>query len=734
MSKKGKDELDEKLKNSHSPEQNENANEKAEEEKKKKKKASVSDPSQKVTAPVKRQTNSTQKEAEKKPKTMSKPKQEQSKTAKSSGDSQDPNKQQTKKGQPTGAARMRSAPNIRYNIPNSAGGRTATDNEITTRQTTTPKGTVRVRQSGADLVQRSSNGQGATSGAPRTNRSYYTADSAPPKPIEKPKFRERPQGYQPVKPLIKRGKIQKPIVDEVSGMVIGYEVENIIFDPLTGDSRTVKQTTKFDKPISQAEAQETLNTGVSKEAAQNANQQASGESGKAQNAQQSTPSSAETPADATSDNWAETHDFEIRHEAKDNADVQVDNLGPMNADSPDASPSVEIDLSADEGGEEIDAGFDGGENASGKQAGGENTNIDGDFEDVDGEFVPEQELFQPDDPENYEEFDPELEEFEEIEGDSETLEGEEYEGEEYEGEEYEGEEYENQENAEVPPFPPSPPDVDIEGEEGYGPPPPPPDIDYDEDYYGDEYEGEAPELEEEGEPLPEKKKKKEKKLDNRTQEEKEEARKKWRKLLIILLLLLVVTGFTIFGIFIAPELFEVPVVYYINPTTDQETFIISKELEGVKFMPGHTIMFEEVLKIKNEAINEEGIKNNMFAFSVNAYIEFNGRRQPENIIDRIVFASDAAFIRYKDNRALYFYRDVVAPTEEVEVVKGIVLSGPNLKNSEIVGQEVNLVFEVEACYPAEELLYDFSYYDNKMISWIYQIVDIADELKSQGYQ
>ena len=32
MSKKGKDELDEKLKNSHSPEQNENANEKAEEE------------------------------------------------------------------------------------------------------------------------------------------------------------------------------------------------------------------------------------------------------------------------------------------------------------------------------------------------------------------------------------------------------------------------------------------------------------------------------------------------------------------------------------------------------------------------------------------------------------------------------------------------------------------------------------------------------------------------------
>ena len=718
MSKKGKDELDEKLKNSHSPEQSEAAGEK-EEEQKKKNQISSSDPSQRVTAPAKKQTAEKKESASnKKPKTMSKPK-TQSNT-KTSSEQQDP-KKQTQQGQPTGAARMRSAPNIRYNIPAGSGGKPVSNNEITTRQTTVPKGTVRVRQSGADLTQRSSNGQGATSGAPRRNRSYYTSTSAPPKPIEKAPVRQRPQGYQPVKQLIKRGTIQKPIVDAATGMVVGYEVENIIFDPLTGDSRVVKQTTKFDTPITQAEAQATLNTGASKEAPTT--------SGQSKTDASPTTQSANAP-EASADNWAETHDFEIRHETKESVSADAESMGPMSADSPDSAPSIDIDLSAEDGGEEFDADIDGeqinGEQTAGEQIGGEQVSADGDFEEFDGELEPEQELFQPEDPENYEEFDPELEQFEEIEGDDyETLDGEEYEGEEYEGDDYEGEEYENEQNAQVPPppRPPTPPDIDLEGDDLEG-----------EDYYDDDYEGEAPDADEEGDTLPEKKKRKEKKIDSRTPEEKEEARRRRRKAILIFLLVIVLAGFTIFGIFIAPNLFEVPVVYYINPTTDQETFIISKELEGVKFMPGHTIMFEEVLKIKNEIVNEQGIKNNMFAFSINAYIEYEGRKQPENIIDRIVFKSDAAFTRFKDNRALYFYRDVVAPSEEVEVVKGIVLSGPNLKNSEIVGKEVNLIFEVEACYPAEELLYDFSFYDNKMISWIYQIVDIADELKSQGYQ
>ena len=692
MSKKDKDKLKEKLKNSQSPDNNEQAEEEA-----KKQKTSSENQTQKINGPTKNQIESVH-------------------NTKPAADPQ--KKKPTQKG-PTGAARIRSAPNIRYNVPTGQGGKPISENEITTRQTTAPKGTKPVRQSGADLVHRSSNGQGATSGAPRTNRSYYTATNAPPKPMPKATPRVRPEGYVQVKQLIKRGTKQTPILNS-EGMIVGYEVENIIFDPITGEGKIVTQKTTLDKPIKPPE----------EPVAQTPSTQ-SKDSGKKDAAKTDTPADAADGADSANaggadgvdisvdapdgadDNWAETHDFEIRHDAKDtSAEVDDLNLGDMNSDAPSSSPSMDIDL---EGEDNEDLGdFD----------------IEGEGQDI---------IYDPPDDGEWEELDPN-EQFDDerpYDYDDYEMEGEENE---FEGDdnELEGDSDDVNASSTTPPTPPDFPEFD-ESEEGFGPPPPPPP--FDDDEYYDEYdegfsEGEAP-LDEEGEAetIDKKaKKKREKKLDTRTQEEKEEARKRWKRLIIILLLLLLIGGFTVFGIFIAPEIFEVPIVYYINPTTDQETFIISKELEGVKFMPGHTIMFEEVLKIKNNVVNDEGIKNNMFAFSVSAYIEYNGRKQPENVIDRIIFSSDAAYTRYKPNRALYFYRDIVAPSEEVDVVKGIVLSGPNLKNSEIVGQKVDLVFEVEACYPAEDLLYEFSFYDAKMISWIYQIIDIADELKNQGYQ
>ena len=641
---------------------------------------------------------------------------------------QEQKKQSGKPAQPTGAARMRSAPNIKYNIPNIKGGKPPSEKEFTTRDTTAPKGTVKVRQSGSDLKINNSNGQGATSRAPRANRSYFNTGDAPPKPIEKVAPRERPQGYQPVKPLIKRGTTQKPIFDS-NGMIVAYEVENIIFDPLTGDSKKVKQTTKLDKPIRPEDAPESMqikkeSSGDKKQDSKKDAKQESKtakESGSEASGDKAT-AGGENADSASADNWAETHDFEIRHEAKEAGTQAAESVGPMSADAPDSSPSIDLDLSSDDGGEEfeIEGGTEGG--TEGGSEGAAAAAGDEDYE------QPSQ-IFSPEDPENYEEFDPELEEFEEIEDSD--IEGDEYEGEEYEGEEYESEEYEGEEESFSPPPPPPP-----QGEDGqYNEYEEPEYYDTYEDYEGQDFEDENYEqLENDEDVVEEPKKKKKIKIDNRTQEEKEEDRRKRRKLLLILLLLLLVFGLTFFGVFIAPEVFKPPVVYYINPTTDQETFIISKELQGVKFMPGHTILFEEVLKIKNNVVNEEGIKNNMFAFSVSAYIEYDGVKQPENYIERIVFSSDAAYTRYKDNRSLYFYRDVVAPSEEVDVIKGIVLSGPNLTNSIIAGKEVNLIFEVEACYPAEELLYEFSFYDSKMISWIYQILNIADELKNQGYQ
>ena len=707
MAKKDKNELNEELKKSQTPDNNE-ANE---EEVKKKKSASNNEQNQQINGPTKRQIDSVQ---------NAKPIKE--KTTSTDPQQQKPTQQQG----PTGAARMRSAPNIRYNVPSGQGGKPISDNELTTRQTTAPKGTKPVRQSGADLEIRSSDGKGRTSGAPRTNRSYYNAGGAPPKPMPKAIPRVRPEGYVQVKPLIRRGVKQTPILNG-EGLIVGYEVENIIFDPITGEGKVVTQKTTLDKPIAPTEEQKAA---INKPAANK--DAAKKDSAKADNATSAADANAADASgsdgadisvdtsDGGEDNWAETHDFEIRHDKKEpTADTNDTNLGNMNTDSPDASPSMDIDL---EGEDNEDLGeFDTGEDII------YDPPDDGEWE----EFDPN-EQFDDERPLNYDEY--------EMEGDEQELTGDEFEGDEQEMEgesegQAEGENVVAPPNAPPPP-PPTPdfPDFEqFEDEDGYAPPTPP---QFDDEYDAFE-EGEGPLDEQFGETETidkKEKRKKERKLDTRTQEEKEAARKRWKKIIIILLLLLVITGFTIFGIFVAPELFEVPIVYYINPTTDQETFIISKELEGMKFMPGHTIMFEEVLKIKNNVVNEEGIKNNMFAFSVNAYIEFNGRKQPENIIDRIIFSSDAAYTRYKDNRALYFYRDVVAPSEEVDVVKGIVLSGPNLKNSEIVGQKVNLIFEVEACYPAEELLYDFTFYESKMMSWIYQIVDIADELKNQGYQ